>query len=135
MLLPQASYSRIRRAAIYFCSPTSEGTERHSAYKSRLVIVEYAWHPLHGKQVRWVRSIKRGGCKIVDVEIGKNQGRQLPAWMLDASVCSHMSLGAPEVSLGALAELRSILPFDLSHPPAYREQRGGSKSRSDIQHR
>ena len=108
---PKDYCHRSKRSSCDLC------TERHSAYKSRLFMVEYAWHPLHGKQVRWVRSIKRGGCKIVDVEIGKNQSRQLPAWMLDASICSEMSLGAPQVSLGALSELRSILPFDLSRLP------------------
>lgn len=35
--------------------------------------------------------------------------RELPAWMVDASMCRRMELGAPQLSLAALAELRAVL--------------------------
>ncbi|ABM35737.1 hypothetical protein Pnap_0414 [Polaromonas naphthalenivorans CJ2] len=31
------------------------------------------------------------------------------AWMLDAAACAHMELGAPQASVGALAELHLLL--------------------------
>src|ERR1700741_2378548 len=106
-------WAAIRKAAMCFCSPTRGGIERHSTYQSRMFVVEYFLHPLHGKQVRVVRCVTRCGCKVVDVEISKGQCKQLPAWMLDASLCSTMSLGPSRVSLTALQELRAILPLDL----------------------
>ena len=35
--------------------------------------------------------------------------RELPSWMFDASYCSHMKLGSPEISVDGLNKLAAFL--------------------------
>jgi hypothetical protein len=88
------------------------GIKSHSAYRSSFVDVEYRWHPLHGKRVRLVRRTVQGGTAVVHVDTGSEVSRELPAWMVDASICQGMELGPPQVSLAALNELRAVLRMD-----------------------
>jgi hypothetical protein len=64
---------------------------------------------LHGRQLLLFRRQGRAGEEVVHVEVPSGMSRELPAWMCDATICGAMSLGAPQVSLSALIELREIL--------------------------
>jgi hypothetical protein len=96
-------------AAICFYSATNRGNERHSAYRSKLVIVEYRWHPLFGEKVPLIRRTGRLGSDVVHVEVRRGLSRELPPWMFDSTVCKAMTLGSPQVEVASLNELRAVL--------------------------
>ena len=82
------------------------------------MVIEYPWHPLHGSTVPLIRRTGRLGSEVAHVEVRRGLCRELPAWMLDASMCAAMSLGAPQVSIEALNELRSVLTGRVAAPSA-----------------
>src|SRR6266700_1434458 len=98
------------------------GSEQHSAYRLGTVVIEYKWHPLHGRRLPLMRRIGCGGNAIVHVEIRVGIWRELPAWMTEASTCAAMSLGPPQLSVVALNELRAVLS-DGSTQPSVGESR------------
>jgi hypothetical protein len=104
---------------IYLCSPAVVGIKQHSTYRLGFAVVEYRWHPLHGQQVRVVRRTGRAGNEVVHVEVSGELARELPAWMLDPSICCGMRLGSPEVSIKALVELRSVLSASSVVPSSF----------------
>src|SRR5579863_2442919 len=92
------------------CSPTAVGIKRDSAYRLSAVVVEYRWHPLHGKRVRLYRRTVHGGVSVVHVDTDDDKtSRELPAWMVDASICRGMEVGSPQVSLAALCALTQAI--------------------------
>ena len=96
------------------CSPTAGGIKRDSAYRCEFAVVEYRWHPLHGKRLLVIRRTGRRGSEVLHVETRRGIAKELPAWMFDRATCSTMSLGPPQDSIEALLELREIL--DLASP-------------------
>jgi hypothetical protein len=52
---------------------------------------------------------RRAGGDVVHVEVGPGVVIVVAAWMLDPAACAGMSLGAPRVTLAALAELDQLL--------------------------
>ena len=101
--------SRTRMAGICLCSAASAQSKRHSAYRSQFVVIEYRWHPLYGKRLRISRRSARAQSTTIDVEVRPGLSRELPAWKCEASACSAMSLGPPQVSINALIQLRAVL--------------------------
>src|SRR4051794_11483413 len=93
----------------YSCSRIAGGIERDSAYRLGFVVVEYRWHPQHGKRLRLFRRTVHGGTAVVHVDTSGEVSRELPAWMVDGSICQRMELGPPQVSVAALQELRAVL--------------------------
>ena len=96
------------------CVPNREasrdrGIKRHSAYRSRSVVVEYRWHPLHGQRVPLFRRVGRGADALVHLDVPAGISRECPAWMCDAAQCQEMDLGSPKLCLQALIELRRVL--------------------------
>ncbi|CBW74835.1 unnamed protein product [Mycetohabitans rhizoxinica HKI 454] len=87
----------------------------------QVAIIAYPWHPAHGQQFRVVRRSGRRGNQLVHLDVPGGLSRELPVWMLDASICSTMSLGSPQLSLSALNELRANL-----HTRALQPTMGGS---------
>ena len=73
------------------------------------VVVDYPWHPLHGKRVSVLRRIRIEGAVVVHVDVAPPFCRELPEWMFDRAICSAMASGPPVVSLAALNELREVL--------------------------
>jgi hypothetical protein len=73
------------------------------------VVVEYRWHPLYGKKLRLLRRTAHNGTTVVHVETTRSVSRELPAWMVDGSVCGGMELGPPRVSIAALNDLRAVI--------------------------
>jgi hypothetical protein len=73
------------------------------------VVVEYRWHPLYGKKLRLFRRTVHGGAAVVHVEASGTVWRELPAWMIDGSICGGMELGPPQVAIAALHELHRAL--------------------------
>ena len=73
------------------------------------MVVQYRWHPLYGTKLRLFRRTLHGGVAVVHVEASGTVSRELPAWMVDGSVCGAMKLGPPQVSIDALSELRRAL--------------------------
>ena len=71
--------------------------------------IHYRWHALYGRTVRRLYSEKRTGIDVVLVEGEPGAAIVVTAWMLDPSVCASMTIGAPQVSLAALSELRHLL--------------------------
>src|SRR3954454_20335160 len=56
------------------------------------------------------------GAAVIHVEVSGTASRELPAWMVDGSICRGMELGPPEVSIAALNEL--WLTIDVSRKAA-----------------
>ena len=54
-------------------------------------------------------SEQRASGRVIHVEVAPGIVTVLPDWMVDASVCAGMALGAPRVSIDALRELRRLL--------------------------
>jgi len=96
------------------------GIKRDSAYRLGFVVVEYRWHPLYGRKLRLFRRTAHGGAAVVHVEASGIVSRELPAWMVDGSICRGMELGPPEVSIAALNELRLAIDVKrkAADPPA-----------------
>jgi hypothetical protein len=98
--------------------------ERHSAYRSQFVVVEYPWHPLYGERLRLYQRTGRRGQQILYLQVRADISREVPAWMCDAAACAAMSIGPPQVGVDALNELRSVLT---AHSPESMD-RGSSGS-------
>lgn len=90
-------------------SPAGGGIKRDSTYRLGFVVVEYRWHPLYGKKLRLLRRTAHNGATVVHVETTRTVSRELPAWMVDGSVCRGMELGPPRVSIAALNDLRAVI--------------------------
>jgi hypothetical protein len=93
----------------YSFSQAAGGIKRDSAYRLGFVVVEYRWHPLYGKRLRLFRRTAHNGAAVVHVEARGTVSRELPAWMVDGSICAGMELGPPQVSIAALNELRLVI--------------------------
>ena len=63
------------------------------------------------------RRVKYAGGESVFCELPDGTIGSLPAWMMDLSCCSDLSLGSPLVSVDALVELRALL--DSLHLPSH----------------
>jgi len=81
----------------------------HSAHIGQEVEVHYRWHPFYGRRLRLQHSEQRASGRVIHVEVAPGTVTVLPDWMVDASVCAGMTLGAPRVSVDALRELRRLL--------------------------
>jgi len=81
----------------------------HSAHVGQEVEVFYRWHPLYGRRVRQQYREQRANGEVVHVEVEPGIVIVVAAWMLSATVCARMELGAPRVSLDALDELHLLL--------------------------
>jgi hypothetical protein len=81
----------------------------HSAHIGQEVDVHYRWHPLYGRRLRVQHSEQRASGRVLHVEVAPGTVTILPDWMIDASVCAGMALGAPRISMDALRELHLLL--------------------------
>jgi hypothetical protein len=72
-------------------------------------LAHYRWHALFGRRLRVERVDKRRSGQFVHVELLPGVFTVVAAWMLDASACAGMDLGAPRVSLAALSDLEDLL--------------------------
>ena len=71
--------------------------------------MHYRWHALYGRCVRRQYVERRAGGDVVHVEVAPGIVIVMAAWMLDPAACAGMGLGAPRVTLAALAELHQLL--------------------------
>src|ERR1700677_5114609 len=81
----------------------------HSAHIEQEVDVHYRWHPLYGRRLRVQHSEQRASGRVLHVEVAPGTVTILPDWMVDASICAGMALGAPHISTDALSELHLLL--------------------------
>jgi len=59
--------------------------------------------------LRVQHSEQRASGRVIHVEVTPGTVMILPDWMVDASVCAGMALGAPHISMDALRELWSTI--------------------------
>jgi hypothetical protein len=59
--------------------------------------------------LRVQHSEQRASGRVIHVEVAPGIVTILPDWMVDASVCAGMALGAPRISIDALRELYLLL--------------------------
>lgn len=64
---------------------------------------------MYGRRVEVVGAGGKKGQEVLHVDVGDCGARELPEWMLDAEICTPMTLGDAQVSLEALLELRGVL--------------------------
>src|ERR1700681_2839414 len=50
------------------CSGAGGRIKRDSAYRLGFVVVEYRWHPLHGKKLRLYRRTVHAGASVIHVD-------------------------------------------------------------------
>lgn len=81
----------------------------HSAHLGQEVTVHYRWHGLYGRRlkVHGTKSSRAGA--VVYVETAPGVVILIAAWMLDPLACAGMELGAPRVTVEALADLQRLL--------------------------
>jgi len=89
-----------------FCRAQSPG---HSAHIGQEVEIHYRWHAHYGRRIRRQYVERRAGGDVVHVEVAPGVVIVVTAWMLDPAACAGMALGAPRVTLAALAELHQLL--------------------------
>jgi hypothetical protein len=68
-----------------------------------------AWHALFGRRVRLHYSEVRVGARLSYVEGSPGVVIVLPSWMLDPAACAGMTLGALQVDIAGLKDLRQLL--------------------------
>ena len=51
---------------------------------------------------------------VIHVDTDEKVSRELPAWMVDASICQQMELGSPQLSIAALRQLREVIKHPAS---------------------
>src|SRR5215831_16815934 len=86
-----------------------EQSSGHSAHVGQVVEVHYRWHALYGRRLRRQYVERRAGGDVVHVEVAPGVVIVVAGWMLDPAACAGMSLGAPRVTLAALAEVHELL--------------------------
>jgi hypothetical protein len=88
-------------------------TERHKTHKTDSGQVVYAWHPFYGQEVTIHGERNRRGTVVFACSIGedpKTASLEVPAWMLDATVCRVFRQGSSgRVTVDALRSLRRTL--------------------------
>src|SRR5882757_3166442 len=86
-----------------------EQSPGHSAHIGQEIEVYYRWHAHYRRRVRRQYVERRAGGDVVHVEVAPGIVIVVAAWMLDPAACAGMALGAPRVTLAALAELHQLL--------------------------
>ncbi len=88
-------------------------TEIHKTHKTDSGQVVYAWHPFYGQEVTIHGERNRRGTVVFACSIGddpKTAPLEVPAWMLDATVCRVFRQGpSGRVTVDALRSLRRTL--------------------------
>ncbi len=77
----------------------------HSAHVGQICRVHYRWHAYFGSDVRVFRVYQSGDEQYAALERDPGVVVMAPAWVLNAAVCSTLSLGMPLVSIAALNDL------------------------------
>lgn len=71
--------------------------------------MHYPWHPARGTSLDISYIEHRRGEQVAVCALPDGGRGLVPLWMLDASSCALMTLGAARASLKALMELRMLL--------------------------
>src|ERR687893_378637 len=109
---PQAGCgSRLRSAGAGDCRTPRHKT--HSTAVAAEVVVAYSWHPWAGHLVHVHEVLEREAgawarCSLVGADVARL--REIPTWMLDASICRTMRRSSkPVAALSALVALQALL--------------------------
>ena len=81
----------------------------HTAHVGQIYQVHYRFHAYFGSEVRVFRPYRRGDGVYVALERDPGVAVMAPAWVLDASFCSMLSVGPPLVSCDAVMALSDLL--------------------------
>jgi hypothetical protein len=71
--------------------------------------VHYRWLALHGVCLECQRRVSLPDGEYLHCELPDGAMGAIPAWMTDAVACAGFSSGGPQVSVGALIDLRALL--------------------------
>ncbi len=74
--------------------PSPRRVPVHSGHVGELAVVHYRWHPQFGEEIRIAHPKYRRGEDVAVFETPDRSHTVLPAWMLDAGVCTAMTLGS-----------------------------------------
>src|SRR5438270_7304529 len=81
-------------------------TERRKTHKTEAAEVFYAWHPFYGQEVTIHGERNRRGTVVFACSVGEDPKKaplEVPAWMLDVSICRVFRQGPSAlVTAGAL---------------------------------
>ena len=88
-------------------------TERRKTHKTEAAEVFYAWHPFYGQEVTIHGERNRRGTVVFACSVGEDPKKaplEVPAWMLDVSICRVFRQGpSARVTVDALRLLRRTL--------------------------
>jgi len=106
---PSRGWRKTRSAALCSLFAVNAANDQHSTYSLRSATIAYPWHPLAGRtlKVSLFRRARNLTCIYTDER--PDLSRELPSWMFDASYCSGMTLGSPEISVDGLNKLAAFL--------------------------
>src|ERR687894_1494839 len=109
---PQAGCGIRARSAGGACCRTPRHKTHNTAVAAE-VVVAYSWHPWAGHLVHVHEVLEREAgawarCSLVGADVARL--REIPTWMLDASICRTMRRSSkPVAALSALAALQALL--------------------------
>lgn len=96
---------------------TGHTTRRFDTHNTEIREVRYPWHPWYGRQVVVFDTVRKQGMPICRCSLEPADGNrsvEVPEWMFDVSVCTHMRLmPSPMASTQALFELKQLLSRSL----------------------
>ena len=102
----------------------------HSAHVGQELEVHYRWHPYFGSKISVRRVEHRATGQFLKVLGPSGAVVSMAAWMLDPVVCAGMTLGAPQVDLLALFELKRLFTA-IAAPPNSRRDDGFAREKVD----
>lgn len=92
-------------------------TRRVDTLNTEIREIRYPWHPWYGRQVVVFDTVRKQGMSICRCGLEPADGNrsvEVPEWMFDVSVCTHLRLmPSPMVSTEALFELKQLLSTSL----------------------
>ncbi len=93
----------------------------HSAHVGQELEVHYRWHPYFGRKVSVRRVEHRATGQFLKVKGPSGLVVSMAAWMLDPVICAGMTLGAQQVDLLALSDLKRLVTVAAAPPNSQRD--------------
>ena len=84
-------------------------SQKHNAHGPENINIHYRFHPLYGQRLRVERRAKLASGEYIFCELPDGTISGFPSWITDPATNANVSVGAPQTSAAALAELRTLL--------------------------
>ncbi|SDG92339.1 hypothetical protein SAMN04487974_112100, partial [Pelagibacterium luteolum] len=90
---------------VFGCRPSPV----HSAHVGEEREIHYRWHPYFERKVTVRQVQQRATGQFLRVDGPSGTIISIPGWMVDPLICAEMRIGAPQVDLAALSDLKRLV--------------------------